>query len=130
MAGHRPGALQPGLHGKFPCNCLQLDSTVNYWLRITGKSAKPSQDLLQSELHDPKDPYNTHDRPGLPIGPISNPGKAALTGAMNPPTQPPAKNYLYFLAIDKAGHTAFATTFADHREEHRDRAARTESCRP
>jgi UPF0755 protein len=29
---------------------------------------------------------------------------------MNPPTDLPAKNYLFFLAIDKAGHTAFATT--------------------
>ena len=32
---------------------------------------------------------------------------------MNPPTDLPAKNYLFFLAIDKAGHTAFATNNAD-----------------
>jgi UPF0755 protein len=95
---------------KFPCNCLQLDSTVNYWLRISGKSAKPSQDLLNSELHNPNDPYNTHDKPGLPIGPISSPGNDALTGAMNPPTDPQSRSYVFFLAIDKAGHCAFATT--------------------
>ena len=36
MAEGRPGALQPRLQ-KFACNCLRLDSTVNYWLRVTGK---------------------------------------------------------------------------------------------
>jgi UPF0755 protein len=110
MAGISRVLYNRAYSGKFPCGCLQLDSTVNYWLRISGKSAKPSQDLLNSELHNPNDPYNTHDKPGLPIGPISNPGNDALTGAMNPPTDLPAKNYLFFLAIDKAGHTAFATT--------------------
>src|SRR5262249_13417275 len=64
--------------GKFPCSCLGLDSTVTYWLRLTGKGAKPSQDLVRSELHNPNDPYNTHDKPGLPIGPISNPGNNSL----------------------------------------------------
>jgi UPF0755 protein len=96
--------------GKFPCNCLQLDSTVNYWLRISGKTAKQSQDLLHSELHNPADPYNTHDKPGLPIGPISNPGNSALLGAMNAPKN----TFVYFVAIDKQGHTAFATTLAQH----------------
>ena len=28
--------------GKFPCGCLQLDSTVNYWLRISGQTPKDS----------------------------------------------------------------------------------------
>jgi UPF0755 protein len=98
--------------GKFPCNCLQLDSTVNYWLKISGRSAKPSQELLHSELHNPNDPYNTHDVPGLPIGPISNPGNTALTGAM----APPKTDYMYFVAVDKEGHTKFATTYAQHQQ--------------
>ncbi len=96
--------------GKFPCGCLQLDSTVNYWLRITGKGAKPSEKLLQSELNNPNDPYNTRSKPGMPIGPISNPGAAALTAAMNPTPGP----WLYFVAIDKQGHTAFAVTYQEH----------------
>jgi UPF0755 protein len=99
--------------GKFPCSCLELDSTVNYWLRITGKSAKPSQDLLRSELNNPNDPYNTHNVAGMPVGPISNPGNDALKGAINPPTTAPAKDYLFFVAIDKAGHTAFGVTNDD-----------------
>ncbi|WP_432837087.1 endolytic transglycosylase MltG [Dactylosporangium sp. CA-092794] len=95
--------------GKFPCNCLQVDSTVNYYLRITGKGAKPSTELLQSELHNKNDPYNTHDVAGLPIGPISNPGSSALSAAMNPPKS----DFYYFLAIDTAGNTAYAKTYAE-----------------
>ncbi len=95
--------------GAFPCGCLQLDSTVNYWLRVTGKEAKASGSLTNSQLHDPNDPYNTHDKPGLPIGPISNPGPEALKGAMSAPKS----NFYYFLAIDKEGHTAFAATYTD-----------------
>ncbi|MEN3305171.1 MAG: hypothetical protein V7603_1373 [Micromonosporaceae bacterium] len=91
--------------GHFPCSCLQLDSEVNYWLRISGQKPLASGSLRVSQLHDPKDPYNTHDKPGMPIGPISNPGKEALTAGM----APAAKNAnVYFLAIDKAGHAAFA----------------------
>ena len=96
-------------YGTFPCNCLGLDSTVNYWLRVTGKVALDSGHLSDTQLHDPKNPYNTYDTKGLPIGPISNPGADALKGAM---TAPKSNNY-YFLAIDKAGHTAFAATYAD-----------------
>jgi UPF0755 protein len=90
----------------FPCNCLQLDSEVNYWLRISGQEARDSGSLKLSQLHDAKDPYNTHDKPGLPVGPISNPGQDALKGAMTAPKN----NFFFFLAVDKAGHTAFATT--------------------
>jgi UPF0755 protein len=93
----------------FPCHCLGLDSTVNYWLRVTGKGAKASGQLTNSELHDPNNPFNTYDKPGLPPGPISNPGNDALSAAINAPSN----SFYYFLAIDTAGHTAFAATYAD-----------------
>jgi UPF0755 protein len=112
MAGISRVLYNRAYGGSFPCTCLQLDSTVNYWLRISGHDPKSSKDLTQSELHNPKDPYNTHDQKGMPIGPISNPGADALKGAM----APPKNNNLYFVAIDKAGHTAFATTFAQHQQ--------------
>jgi UPF0755 protein len=96
---------------KFPCNCLQLDSTVNYWLKITGKGGKASEHLTSAELHDPKDPYNTHDVQGMPVGPIGNPGKTALEGAMNPPANFP---YYYFVSVDKSGTMLYAKTFAQH----------------
>jgi len=97
-------------YGTFPCNCLGLDSTVNYWLKVSGKAAKPSQDLLRSEMHDKSNPWDTYDVPGFPIGPISNPGENALKGAVNAPHN----NYYFFVAVDKAGHCAFGTTLAQH----------------
>jgi UPF0755 protein len=95
----------------FPCACLQFDVTANYWLEKQGKPRKPSKDLTPAELNDPKNPWNTGPgHPGLPLGPIGNPGKAALLAAINPTTA----NYLYFVVIDKKGTTAFADTLAQH----------------
>jgi UPF0755 protein len=93
----------------FPNHTLGLDSTVNYWLRVTGKAPLDSGQISTQLMHDPSNPYNTYDNPGLPPGPISNPGKDALTAAMSPT----ASNNYYFLAIDTAGHTAFAATYSD-----------------
>ncbi|HEX6499229.1 MAG TPA: endolytic transglycosylase MltG [Micromonosporaceae bacterium] len=95
--------------GNWPCGCLQFDVTENYWLELQGKAMKPSKDLTISELNDPKNPYNTHSKPGLPVGPINSPGKAALQAAMDPP----AGTWVYFVAIDKQGHSAFASTKAE-----------------
>jgi UPF0755 protein len=108
MAGVARVLYNRAYSGKFPCNCLGLDSEVNYWLRLSGKQAQASGSLTNSQIHDPNDPYNTHDKPGLPLGPISNPGRDALSGAMSPPTS----SNLYFLTIDTQGHEAFATTYA------------------
>jgi UPF0755 protein len=93
----------------FPGNTLGLDSTVDYWLRLTGKEPLDSGQINTQLMHDPTNPYNTYDKPGLPPGPISNPGKDALTAAMTAPKS----DFYYFLAIDTAGHTAFATSYAD-----------------
>jgi UPF0755 protein len=95
----------------FPCACLQFDVTANYWLEKQGKAKKPSGQLTPAELNDPKNPWNTNvGHPGLPLGPIDSPGKAALLAAMNPTTA----NWLYFVVIDKKGTTAFADNLADH----------------
>ncbi|GAA2699247.1 endolytic transglycosylase MltG [Actinoplanes palleronii] len=96
--------------GNFPCSCLQLDSTVNYWLRISGKDAKSSEKLLRDELHDPKNPYN-YDVKGMAVGPISSPGEIALKGALNPPKS----GYFFFVTIDKKGTTAYGVTNDDHK---------------
>ncbi|BCJ41517.1 hypothetical protein GCM10010168_54840 [Actinoplanes ianthinogenes] len=96
--------------GTFPCGCLQLDSTVNYWLRISGKDAKASEKLLASELHDPKNPYN-YDVKGMAIGPISNPGEIALKGAI----EAPKNDYFFFVTIDKKGTMAYGKTNDDHK---------------
>jgi len=96
--------------GDFPCSCLQFDVTVNYYWELTGKKTKASREMTTADLQDPKNPYSTHAHPGLPPTPINNPGQLALQGAMSPT---PGK-WLYFVAIDKQGHSAFAETLAQH----------------
>lgn len=93
----------------FPCRCLQFDVTINYWLELNGKPTLTSAQMTDAVLNDPKNPY-ARNKPGLTPTPINNPGKAALQGAMSPP---PGK-WLYFVAIDKQGHSAFAITDAEH----------------
>ncbi|GAB1641661.1 endolytic transglycosylase MltG [Krasilnikovia sp. MM14-A1259] len=98
--------------GNFPCSCLQFDVGINYYYQLTGRPTKPSKDMTLAELTDPKNPYRTHGKSGLTPTPINNPGQAALEGAMNPPAGP----WLYFVAIDKQGHSAFATTLDGQRK--------------
>ncbi|MEU4626002.1 endolytic transglycosylase MltG [Actinoplanes sp. NPDC023801] len=91
---------------------LQFDVTTNYWLELNGKDPKHSGSLLTKEMEDPKNPYNTEIVKGLPVGPINSPGKAALIGSMKPATGP----WLFFVAVDKKGNSAFAVTDAEHQK--------------
>jgi UPF0755 protein len=54
-------------------------------------------------------PYNTYRFPGLPPGPIANPGKGALAAALHPDST----DFLYFVA-DGAGHHRFAHSLEEH----------------
>ena len=53
-------------------------------------------------------PWNTRKHAGLPPGPISNPGKAALIACINPPQT----QFLYYFT-DRKGMTHFETNDAD-----------------
>ncbi|HEX7744070.1 MAG TPA: endolytic transglycosylase MltG [Micromonosporaceae bacterium] len=97
------------VYGEFPCNCLEMDVTVNYYLELTGQKTKTSAQMTQSELDNPQNPYNRKLRGMIPT-PINNPGKDALQGAMDPPRG----EWLWFVAIDKQGHSAFAETWDQH----------------
>lgn len=81
---------------------LQADSTVNY---VTGKKT-PGVSLDDLQIDSP---YNTYKYPGLPPGPISNPGIAAISAAV----QPTANQYYYFLTTDD-GTVMYATTYEEH----------------
>lgn len=81
---------------------LQADSTINY-LTESGRDRSTAEDL---EIDSP---YNTYKYPGLPPGPIGNPGLNAITAAI----YPDETNYLYFLT-DKAGRVYYGETFAEH----------------
>lgn len=54
-------------------------------------------------------PYNTYRFPGLPPGPIGNPGRTALEAALHPETT----DFLYFVA-DGNGHHRFARSIEEH----------------
>jgi UPF0755 protein len=97
------------LYGSTPMP-LEYDVGINYYYQLTGKPTKPSSKMTDTELQDPKNPYRLHGKTGLTPTPINNPGQAALEGALNPPKG----NWLFFVAIDKQGRSAFAATNAEH----------------
>lgn len=56
--------------------------------------------------------YNTYKYPGLPPGPISNPGLNAINAAI----YPKYTQYNYFLSDPKTGETIFSETFEEHKQ--------------
>jgi UPF0755 protein len=88
---------------------LQSDPTIIYG--IFGGKGKPSdRPIYRSDIDTPT-PYNTYTIPGLPPGPIANPGRAALEAVANPSIT----NDLYFVADGNGGHV-FAETLEEHNE--------------
>jgi UPF0755 protein len=66
--------------------------------------------IYKSDLAS-RNPYNTYTHPGLPPGPIANPGIASLTAALHPA----ATDYLYFVARPSTpGSHHFSVTLAEH----------------
>ena len=84
---------------------LQCDPTVIYAMQDAGQY---NGKLTGADLHFPS-PYNTYAHPGLPPGPIGNPGEASLRAALDPAQT----NYIYFVANTLGGHF-FAATLVEH----------------
>lgn len=60
-------------------------------------------------------PYNTYLNPGLPAGPICNPGNAALMAALYPDEEMLRGGYLYFCLGDpEQGTLYFSKTLEEH----------------
>lgn len=78
---------------------LQTDPAVIYASLLNGTWTGV---IHQSELHSDS-AYNTYTHPGLPPGPICNPGAASLQAALHPAQT----DYLYFVA-NPDGSTKFA----------------------
>ena len=88
------------LHAGMP---LQIDATVRY---ASGNFTEP---ISPSELQIDS-PYNTYTTPGLPPGPIGNPGLASIQAAAHPAQEP----YLYYVVKpNTCGEHTFATTEAE-----------------
>jgi UPF0755 protein len=81
---------------------LQSDPTVIYGIKPMGSK------ITRADL-DRDHPYNTYVHPGLPPGPIANPGKKSLMAAVQPADKP----YLYFVAKNDGTHY-FSETLQEH----------------
>ncbi|MBI3627563.1 MAG: endolytic transglycosylase MltG [Candidatus Sungbacteria bacterium] len=81
---------------------LQVDASLIY---IRGVSGAPITARDKESLSR----FNTYRYPGLPLGPISNPGISAITAALHPNNSP----YLYYLSAPD-GTTIFSKTLAEH----------------
>jgi UPF0755 protein len=79
---------------------LGIDATIRYGLDVPG-----TEPLRESQLSS-DNPYNTRKFPGLPPGPIANPGLASMQAAAHP-----AKvSYLYFVRKPDRIHHFFTAS--------------------
>lgn len=81
---------------------LQADPTIQFI--VPG----PPRRLLFRDL-DIDSPYNTYRYPGLPPGPVNNPGIKSIRAAV----QPAREKYLYFVARGDGSHV-FSHTLQQH----------------
>ncbi|MBB5641381.1 endolytic transglycosylase MltG [Cryobacterium roopkundense] len=85
---------------------MQSDATVAYG---TGNTHLVT--TTDAERADASNLYNTYVHPGLPVGPISNPGDLAIDAAIHPADGP----WLFFVTVNlDSGETVFSTTLAEH----------------
>jgi UPF0755 protein len=84
---------------------LQMDATVVYALQ-TRKGSNTAADRANPS------PYNTYVHTGLPPTPIGATTKTSLVAALHPSNT----TYLYFVVAGRDGHSAFATTLAQHEQ--------------
>lgn len=84
---------------------LQADPTIIY--PIT-KGKPLGRRINQSEIAAVNG-YNTYTRTGLPVGPITNPGRDSIAAVLNP-----EKTGALFMVADGTGGHWFANTLAEH----------------
>jgi UPF0755 protein len=85
---------------------LQSDATVAYG---TGNTHLVT--TTDAERADANNAYNTYVHPGLPVGPISNPGDLAIDAALHPADG----TWLFFVTWNlDTGETIFSTTVEEH----------------
>lgn len=82
---------------------LETDPTVIYGI------AEFDGNLRRIHLEDESNPYNTYRIPGLPPGPIANPGRDALAAVLAPADSP----YLFFVSRNDGTHV-FSKSYREH----------------
>jgi len=98
---------------------LGADPTVRYAL---GKFTGP---LTKSDLAI-ESPYNTRVYPGLPPGPIANPGSDAIRAAFHPDT---TGGWLYFVAKEDGSREHYFARDLDQHVQYKEKAARNRRVR-
>jgi UPF0755 protein len=92
---------------------LQADPTVQYAIGYNSTGATWWTNPLSLQDLQLTSPYNTYVYPGLPPGPISSPGPAALQAVASPAQS----DYYYFQArCDDSGLHNFAVTLEQHHQ--------------
>lgn len=97
----------------FKPKLLQTDPTIIYGCTVPAEKSAACQKfegrIRRIHLDDKDNPYSTYAHEGLPPGPISNPGKAALEAVL----APKKSRYLYFVARNDGTHE-FSKSVAEH----------------
>ncbi|MGH2542558.1 MAG: endolytic transglycosylase MltG, partial [Ardenticatenaceae bacterium] len=88
---------------------LNADPTIQYALGLQEESGDWWKRPLTSADLAIDSPYNTYTQPGLPPGPISNPGLDTLRATIEAPNT----NFYYFVSRNDGTHV-FATTLEEH----------------
>jgi UPF0755 protein len=83
---------------------LEADATLLYARGLTSGPINEADKTIDS-------PYNTYRNRGIPPGPISNPGFAAIEAVL----LPAHNDYLYYLT-DSSGRAHYSRTFQEHQQ--------------
>ncbi|NCG40832.1 MAG: endolytic transglycosylase MltG [Actinobacteria bacterium] len=99
------GKVSRVIHNRVASNWfLGIDATIVY---VTGNNNLSAADLRVDS------PYNSRLVRGLPPGPISSPGRAALEAAIEPAPGP----WLYYVLVSEDGRHSFSTNNQDFQRD-------------
>lgn len=90
---------------------LDIDATLQYALGYQTDEKDWWKQALTVEDKEINSPYNTYKYPGLPPGPISNPGLSSILAVLHPADT----NYFYYLH-DGDGRIHLAKTYEEHQQ--------------
>lgn len=96
-----------------PKHMLQSDPTAGYGCLVLRDELPSCRDfqtrVTPAMLRDPSNPYNSYRHPGLPPGPIANPGEPSILAVL----QPAKTDYLFFVAARDGSHR-FSAAYEEH----------------
>ena len=101
-------------------NRLGSDKHPRLQLNVTFDYLDLSVEPIMPDARDKYDAlYNTYVRKGLPVGPISNPGKTSIDAALYPATPAETDDEVYYYFFTYAGwNYYYSTSFEEHAKEY------------